>query len=171
MQSCPLHFLPMANRLSLAPGDKSIHVWDAETGEMVSGPFEDTRWSPVRCIFSQWQTDCLWLRGQNPFVSGMPRLARWSLAPSKDTPDGVQSVAFLPMANRLSLAPGTNPFVSGMPRLVRWVSGPFEGHTDGVPVRRIFSRWQTDCLWLPRTNPFVSGMLTLAIECIGHWKP
>src|ERR1700691_5100068 len=62
----------------------------------------------------------------NPFVSGMPRLVRWSLGPSKDTQVQSGPLHFLLMANRLSLAPRTNPFVSGMLRLVRWPLAPLK---------------------------------------------
>jgi WD40 repeat protein len=38
--STPSHFHPDGKRIVSGSSDKSIRVWDAETGEMVSGPFE-----------------------------------------------------------------------------------------------------------------------------------
>jgi len=130
-RSGPSPFSPDGKQIVSGSWDKSIRVWDAETGEMVSGPSKDTQMESGPSHFL-------------PMANGL------SLAPSKDTRMQSGPSHFLPMANRLSLAPRTNPFVSGMPRLARWSFGPLRRTHRCSPVRRIFSRWQTDCLWLPR---------------------
>jgi len=106
-------FSPGGKQIVSGSWDKSIRVWDAETGEMVSGPFEghtdgvrSVAFSPdgKRIVSgSEDKSIHVWDAG----------LARWSLAPSKDTQMESGPSHFFPMANGLSLAPGTNPFVSG----------------------------------------------------------
>jgi hypothetical protein len=75
----------MANGLLLAPDDKSIRVWDAETGEMVSGPFKGHTDVSPPSHFHLMANGLPLAPLTNPFVFGMPRLVRWSLAPLKAT--------------------------------------------------------------------------------------
>jgi WD40 repeat protein len=57
-----LHSRQTANASSRALDDKTIRVWDAETGAVVSGPFEGHELPRHSVAFSPgWQARCLGL--------------------------------------------------------------------------------------------------------------
>jgi WD40 repeat protein len=65
----------------------------------------------------------------NPFASGMLRLVRWSLGPSKATRAPVSSVAFSPDGKRIASGSSDKSIRVWDAETGEMVSGPFEGHT------------------------------------------
>ena len=41
--------------------DKTIRVWDSETGDVVLGPLEGHQFGQLCCILAGWQTHPFWL--------------------------------------------------------------------------------------------------------------
>ncbi|KIM74897.1 hypothetical protein PILCRDRAFT_79623, partial [Piloderma croceum F 1598] len=146
--------------------DKSIRVWDAETGEMVSGPFEGHTDEVLSVAFSpdgkrivsgsKDKSICVWDAETGEMVSG----------PFKGHTYGVQSVAFSPDGKWIVSGSRDKSIRVWDAKTSEMISGPFEGHTDEVSSvafspdgQRIVSGSEDKSIhvWDTKTGEMVTG--------------
>ncbi|KIM73866.1 hypothetical protein PILCRDRAFT_801778 [Piloderma croceum F 1598] len=156
-----ISFSPDGKRIVSGSRDKSIRVWDAETGEMVSGPFEG-------------HTDQVWSVAFSPdgkrIVSGSKdksiRTGEMVSGPFEGHTDQVWSIAFSPNGKQIVSGSDDKSICVWDAGTGEMVSGPFKGHTYGVlsvafspDGKQIVSgSWDKSiCVWDAETGKIVSG--------------
>jgi WD40 repeat protein len=130
--SVQLHFLPVANMLFLAQLIQLVHIWDAETGQIMCGPLEGHTGSVRSVAFSSDgrhiisgsadQKICIWDVKTGNIVAGH----------LEGHTDHVRSVAFSP--DGMHVVSGSNDCTVCIwdANTGKMVSGPFKGHSDRI---------------------------------------
>jgi WD40 repeat protein len=125
-------FSPDGNRIVSGSFDNSIRVWDAETGEVVAGPFIDQSGSVTSVAFSPdgkrivsgsyGKTILVWDAGTGEVVVG----------PFKGHSRVVWSVAFSPDGNWIVSGSGDSTIRVWNAETGEVVAGPFDGHGSSI---------------------------------------
>jgi WD40 repeat protein len=111
-------YSPDGRRIISGSSDRTIRIWDAETGAEVGDPLKGTlaKCGPLLTLLMGGASSPDPTTA--PFESGMPRLALRSAILSRGTLTGCGPSFTLLMGGASSPDPTTAPFESGMPRLV-----------------------------------------------------
>ncbi|KAF7970239.1 hypothetical protein HWV62_24730 [Athelia sp. TMB] len=129
---CAVAFSPDGRRVASGSKDKSIRLWDAETGALIAGPFKGHTGEINSVAFS--------LHGQRIASGSDDESVRvWDAetgtliaGPFAGHTDRVNSVAFSPDGQRIASGSSDWSIRIWNPQTGSLIAGPFEGHTGGV---------------------------------------
>jgi len=152
-------FSPDGERVVSGSEDKTIRIWDIETGDMVSGPFRGHNDGVLSVSFSpdgkrvvsgsRDKTIRIWDVETGDIVSG----------PFRGHTDSVNSVSFSPNGKRVVSESFDDTIRIWDVETGDMVSGPFRGHDDGV---------MSDS-FLSGSKRYFSGLFDKTIRISGVW--
>ncbi|KAF7366487.1 WD-REPEATS-REGION domain-containing protein [Mycena sanguinolenta] len=163
-----LAFSPDGKQIVSGSNDGTICVWDAESGEMITGPIY-SHTMPVNSVAfspdgkqiisgSDDNTVCVWNAENRERVAG----------PFNGHTDGVRSVAFSPNGKQIVSGSADNTICVWNAENKEMVAGPFNGHTDWVysvafspDGKQIVSGSadNTICVWDAESGEMITGLI------------
>ncbi|KAF7970638.1 hypothetical protein HWV62_23364 [Athelia sp. TMB] len=125
-------FSPDGRRVVSGSWDKSLRVWDAETGALIAAPFEGHTQYVTSVAFSpggQWiasgsgdKSVCVWNAETGALIAG----------PFTGHTDSVNSVAFSPDGQRIASGSNDKSIRIWNSQTGALIAGPFKGHASEV---------------------------------------
>jgi len=125
-------FSPDSKRIASGSQDKTIRVWDAATGKIVSGPFQGHTESVTSVAFSQDNKRIVSGSRDGTILIWDVKTGHITSGPFKGHTLGVMSVAFSKDGKQVASGSLDLTVLIWDAKTGEIISGPFEGHTKGV---------------------------------------